>query len=107
MQLTVSEVWYVHKYHEYQEYGGPEEGGWYYDVREPVRDDEWTPPIFTDEEEAFAKCRELYAEEYARRKEEEPYEYTSVLSHRCTFYAFDCTTESMPYSSPTVRPHYE
>ena len=106
MQLTVSEVWYVHKYQEWQDYGGPEEGGWWYDVREPVRDDEWTTFIFTEEEEAFAKCRELYAEEYERRKGE-PYDYYSVLSAQSTFYAFDCTTESMPYSSPTVRPHYE
>jgi len=106
MQLQVTEVWYVHKYEEFQEYGGPEEGGWYYDVREPVRDDEWTPPIFTDEEEAFAHCRTLYAEEYERRKKE-PYPYHSVLSAQSIFYAFDCTTESMPYSSPLVRPHYE
>jgi hypothetical protein len=106
MQLDVHKVWYIHKFTEQMAYGGPEEGGWWYDVRDPVSPDEWQPLIFTDEEEAYAKCRELHKEEYERRSREEDYEYSSVLSYRSTFYCYDVTTDSTP-ELPGGRPHYE
>jgi hypothetical protein len=104
MQIT-DKLWFVHKYNVSQQYGGPEEGGWWYDAGYP--DDNWIPLVFTNEEEAYARCRELNKAEYERRKEECPRGYTSVLSYEEEFYTYDVTDEQKAYPFPEVRPHYE
>lgn len=103
MQITTP-LYFVHKYSEQQCYGGPEEGGWWYDAGDPVP--EWTPLVFTDEEEAYAKCRELHLIEYERR-DTEKISYTSVLSYRDEFYVYDISSSSEPKSYPERIPHYE
>lgn len=97
--------YFVHKYSVGQVYGGPEEGGWWYEAGEPVED--WTSVGFEDEEEAFEFCRDCNAEEHERRKKENRYGYTSVLSYRDDFYAYDVDENPVPAPYPTHRPHYE
>jgi hypothetical protein len=110
MELSVDKVWYVHKYGTAQAYGGAEEGGWWYDEKWALMpdDSDYEPPrIFTEEEEAFAKCRELHEEEYERRAEEGA-NYTSVLSYQWQFFCYDVTDSPDPASAlPEHRPHYE
>jgi len=98
-------MYYVHKNQVAQQYGGPEEGGWWFDSGTPVEG--WIPIPFEDEEEAYAKCRELNAQERERAKAEEDYEYTSVLSYRSTHYDYSITESSIPVPFPEERPHYE
>ena len=108
MELNVHEVWYIHKYETSQRYGGPEEGGWWYDYRVPLTPDHYAyepPRIYTEEEEAYEACRKLHAAEYARR-EDEGADYTSVLSYRHDFFCYDVTTDSKP-DEPTGPGHYE
>lgn len=98
-------MYYVHKHEVQQMYGGPEEGGWWFDSGVPVEG--WIPEPFENEEDAYARCRELNELEYERAKKEESYEYTSVLSYRSTHYSFDVTESSIPRAFPEYRPHYE
>jgi len=39
-------MYYIHKYEIAQQYGGPEEGGWWYKMGEPVKD--WKLVIIED-----------------------------------------------------------
>jgi hypothetical protein len=96
---------YVHKHVVTLLYGGPEEGGWWYDAGTPTAD--WQPLKFEDEEKAYAKCRELNASERERAKRDEDYDYTSVLSYRSNHYGYSVTESSIPQSYPETRPHYE
>ena len=47
--------YYVNVYEVYRAYGGPEEGGWWYDAGEPV-----FTKVFTDEQEARSFSNEVY-----------------------------------------------
>src|SRR5262245_54454125 len=98
---------YIHKHDIRQEYGGPEEGGWYYESGVPVEG--WNPAdhVFFEKEAASAECRHLNLTERDRAKEEEEYEYTSVLSYRSTHYSYDVSEDPTPYYYPEYRPHYE
>lgn len=93
MQIKADKLWWIHKYEVYQQYGGPEEGGWWVDNGHPVK--EWKPLIFTDEEEAFAKCRELHAEEYARR-DTLSCKYTDSCSSREEWFQYDVEEFQIP-----------
>jgi hypothetical protein len=99
-------LFYVHKYTSEQKYGGPEEGGWYFDSMIPVEPAIHYGP-YTVEETAFATCRALNQAERDRRDRDEDYGYTSVLSYRSTFYTFDVTESREARPQPEVRPHYE
>ena len=97
--------YWVTKYEVEQQYGGPEEGGWWYDSGVPVED--WEPMPFYSEEAAYAKCRELNEQEYERQEKEERYDYTSVLSYRSTHYSYNVDETPDPQPYPKTRPHYE
>lgn len=97
--------YYVHKYQISQEYGGPEEGGWYYESGVPVEG--WQPIMFDKEDDAFEVCRMFNQNERERARKEEDYEFTSVLAHRSTHYAYDVSELLYPEAYPKVRPHYE
>lgn len=97
--------WWVHKYEVRQEYGGAEEGGWWYDSGDPVEG--WEVKGYSVEEEAFAKARELNDQEHDRQKREEDYEYTSVLSYKSRHFSYQVEETSIPKAYPEVRPHYE
>jgi hypothetical protein len=96
-------TYYVHKYEERQQYGGPEEGGWWYDQRTPVQHAVYSSE---DEEDATEKCRALNRAEYERR-EGLSVRYSSVLSHRETFYTYSVREEPVAVDEPEHRPHYE
>jgi len=96
---------WIHKHEVAQCYGGSEEGGWWFDAGEPCGD--WQPLPFETEDEASAECRRLNEAEHERAKVEERYEYTSVLSHHSTHYAYSIEDSSIMRPYPAHRPHYE
>lgn len=97
-------MYYIHKYQVSQEYGGSEEGGWWYQAGTPV-----TSALFSTPSEhlASASCRALNELERDRAKREEDYEYTSVLAHRSQHFAYDVSEDSVAKSYPETRPYYE
>lgn len=99
-------LYYIHKHEVGLQYGGPEEGGWWYESGSPCGD--WVPlGPFKSEDEAYAKCRELNDQEHDRAKEEEDYDYTSVLSYRSNHYAYSISETTIMRSYPEHRPYYE
>jgi hypothetical protein len=97
-------MYYVAKYEESQQYGGSEEGSWYYDQGTP----EWRVSIPVPFEElAYKLCRYFNRKEHKRRETECKYGYTSVLSYRDTFYTYTFSDTFIPQAYPQVRPHYE
>lgn len=102
-------VWWVHKMEISQAYGGPEEGGWWYDQKTPLEiDDDYRGPLgpFNSEDDASAVCLAMNESEYARRRELSV-GYTSVLSRMETFYSWTISDSKVSVPSPTHRPHYE
>lgn len=100
-------MFYIHKYRTSLEYGGPEEGGWWYNASVPL--DDWHAPALAHEngELAYEVCRALNEAEYKRREQEEIYDYASTLAHRCNFYVYAITDSPKSFSYPAERPHYE
>ena len=96
---------YIHKFQVSQQYGGAEEGGWWYHTGDPV--DDWCVVMVEDEEIANLVCRALNRAEKERREEEETYEYTSVLSYKSNHYEYDVSDSPVAESFPKARPHYE
>jgi hypothetical protein len=95
---------YVMKYEVYQQYGGPEEGGWWYE--EGIA--QWRFPIPVPSQSlAYRLCRVLNDREHERRKTECDYEYTSVLSDRDTFYGYGIADTFRPQNYQELKPHYE
>lgn len=98
-------MYYIHKYEVSQEYGGPEEGGWWYDAGSPVA--WWYPVCCEDEDTAYLVCRILNSAEGTRADQDEKYGYTSVLSHQSNHYAYSVDEDYKAYPYPRNRPHYE
>lgn len=98
-------LYYIHKYEVWQEYGGPEEDNWYYEVGVPVSS--YPVKVYLREERAYAFCRYLNEKERERAKHEEPYDYSSVLASQSNHYSYhvDETYFAEPY--PLEKPHYE
>jgi hypothetical protein len=101
---TTTQTFYIHKFEVWMNYGGPEEGGWWYDAGKPV---EARLESFSDEEAAYARCRELNEAEHERAEREEEYDYTSVLAHYSTFYSYKVEEDPEPKPFPEYKPHYE
>lgn len=97
--------YFIHKHEVGLAYGGPEEGGWWYDSGMPVED--WAPMKVNDEDRAYEICRELNESEHVRAEREEQYDYTSVLSYRSNHYAYSVHETSIMTPYPQTRPHYE
>jgi hypothetical protein len=97
--------YYVHKFEVELRYGGPEEGGWWYDAGAPVED--WQPWHFLYEDAAYKFARKLNEEEHKRRDAEESYPYHSVLAWNSTHYAYNVASEPVATAYPESRPHYE
>lgn len=91
-------------------YGGPEEGGWWYDCGQRVDealDGLGIPRIFTDEHEAAAYARELSVK--LDEKLNSPAGYRTDLSSVCCegrYEARVCAEYPDPHY-PSERPHYE
>jgi hypothetical protein len=99
------DAWWIHKYEISLEYGGPEEGGWYYKAGIPTS--MTFGPFLATEDDAFDQCRIENHMELLRRNREEDYEFTSVLAYRSTHYEYDVTNDPEPKAFPEWRPHYE
>lgn len=88
--------WSVGVYTQYQQYGGPEEGGWYYSAGDLT----WHGAMrfFNDYDEAFAYAQKLWVMvDDDNRREGSTEERLTVR----------CTTESMPDTHyPKKRPYY-
>lgn len=97
--------WYIHKHSVSLEYGGPEEGGWHYNAGVP--DNEWSPPSYDNEEQAYEVCRDLNRIEGERRKGEEDYAYHSVLAYKSQHYSYSVSESPVQVAYPTERPFYE
>jgi hypothetical protein len=89
-----------------QAYGGPEEGGWWYDTGAPLR----VVRTFRNEDQAYTYCRRLN-ETAARltfgpdwRDRINPREKSSVL---CDSYIAAEVCEGPPAPYPAERPHYD
>jgi len=102
-------MFYIHKYTTRLEYGGPEEGGWWYDSGVPVERDDWEPRqhAYDNEETAYSICRGLNELERERREREEDFDYHSVLAYRSTHYAYLVEDAPTPVPFPLHRPRYE
>lgn len=86
-------------------YGGPEEGGWYYDCGEPSeapRLARWTK-VFTSEKEAIAYSHRL-GDTVCKRANKGRRPRWSVLSEG-EYQAY--VHEGYPAAWPAKRPHYE
>lgn len=99
-------MFYIHKHSESLEYGGPEEGGWWFTEGIPVED--WKPEDhkFADEDTAYAACRDLNEQEKERRHNEEEFDYHSVLAYRSNHYSYRVEESPVPQSYPEERPFY-
>lgn len=100
--------WWVHKRHISQQYGGPEEGGWWYDHQSPISPDSevyMAPEYFNNVADAINRCLNLHVAEVERRSAMN-IKYTSVLSHREDFFTYGVYETPVPAPS-TQRPHYE
>lgn len=84
-------------------YGGPEEGGWYYNTGELVR----TVKLFRSEERANDYCRrlnqKLRSREFGPNKDRR--DISSVLSEG--IYSADVHEDFAPRYYPERKPHYE
>jgi hypothetical protein len=106
LDTKVTQDWFIHKFQVSQQYGGPEEGGWWYDSGNPVKE-RCAILIDVTEDLAYAVCRAFNENEHERQKREEDYEYTSVLSYRSQHFSYDVSTSPIAEAYPKERPHYE
>ena len=102
--LLVENVYWIHKHQVALEYGGPEEGGWWYTIGIPTG---FSFGPITNEEAAYEQCRKLNELEYERRKQEEQYDFTSVLAKMSNHYDYSIEEYPEPKSFPETKPHYE
>lgn len=84
-------------------YGGPEEGGWYYDCGYPSTDHLEYIRGFTTEEDAVFYCQQLN-ESVVVDLNKGRHPISSVLSEG-RYTAIVCDGTPKPY--PRTRPHYE
>jgi hypothetical protein len=91
-------VAYVNAYERTQGYGGPEEGGWWFDVLTPLA----SIPVMNTDDEAIARrlIEAAFREEYNERR---PY-YSATGDGADLVVALE---RRMAEPSPTERPHYE
>lgn len=101
---VIDKVFYVHKHQVSLEYGGPEEGGWWFDMGIPTG---FSLGPISNEEAAYEQARCLNQLEHERREREEKYEYTSVYGKMSNHYDYRVEDFPEPESYPKTRPHYE
>lgn len=87
-----------------RQYGGPEEGGWYYTTGQFEKDFGYLTRSFQDEQEAWDYAQQIGMDVLAPINEQRP-SMTSVLSQgRYMAKVYD---EEAPLSFPAKKPHYE
>lgn len=102
--IYAGEVYWIHKHEVALQYGGPEEGGWWYDTGYPTG---FSFGPIIGEDAAYDQSRALNKLEHERQEAEEKYDYTSVLSHMSMHYQYTVEDYPEPKAFPETRPHYE
>jgi len=102
--LQLERIWYIHKYDVRLDYGGPEEGGWWYISGIPTG---FSLGPITNEEAAYEQARVLNQLEDERQEREEEYDFTSVLSFKSNHYDYRVEDYPTPEPFPKGRPFYE
>ena len=98
--MRIESVYYVNEYLCNREFGGPEEGGWWFDTGEFVD----CKAMFTTLDEAEEYVGSAEVEEWLERMREDQRPTDSVLCAGWT----DLFIELAPGAHfPSVRPHYE
>ena len=100
----IEKIYYIHKHDISLEYGGPEEGGWWYTFGMPTG---FSFGPITNEEAAYEQARALNNLESDRRKLQEEYDFTSVLAKMSNHYSYEVNDYEVPVVYPESRPHYE
>lgn len=93
--------WVVAYYRSYQSYGGPEEGGWWYDEGDLIR----VTRVFRRKEDAIAYCARLNEKlERWQDRARVPKKWSVISTGRieAAFYR-----NTAPAHYPDRRPHYE
>ena len=83
-----------------RQYGGPEEGGWWFDSGELIR----VVKTFRTEQEAFEKCRRA---NILLRKLQGNHLSVNSVNYTGGRYAFDVYKDIAPSHYPETRPYYE
>lgn len=93
----MNEIQWVTAYDHNRAYGGPEEGGWWFDTGEVLA----SIPCRTEKhiEEAKALLKDIYGPMF-----EGNHEISSVL---CEGVLLICVSDEQGKNFPEVRPHYE
>ena len=94
---------YVTLYETNRVYGGPEEGGWWFDTGEPLFDSHNKCFSTVEETKNYVNSQELI--DYLKELNEGRLEIGSVNSDG--YFQFYIDDESFPKAFPEVRPHYE
>lgn len=98
---SIKSRWFVTLFLVDRMYGGPEEGGWWYDFGKPILDDTRNK-VFDNHDEALAYLANVRAAAIDMNQDRPP--YTSVNGEG--EYRF-LLTEGPAQQFPKVRPHYE
>lgn len=102
--IYLDKVYYVHKHSVSLEYGGPEEGGWWYTVGVPTG---FSFGPIVGEDAAYDQARSLNELEHQRRENEEEYDFTSVLAKMSQHFEYSVEDFPTPEFYPKEKPHYE
>lgn len=95
--------WRLNEYEVTREYGGPEEGGWWYNLYRPTGQSIVLPPLVTyDEADDMLGVLNMYAAQ--DNKATNPHGIYSVLGGADTLWQLE---HNAPEPSPATRPHYE
>ena len=103
MAFKDSKVWSVAVFLCDRAYGGPEEGGWWYECGEPVEEYSQFTRYFINKSEAFVYQNRLQAR-LCNKLNEGRREISSVLSEG-QYYA--TINEGPPVAYPQTRPYYD
>lgn len=95
--------WYLNEYEVSREYGGPEEGGWWYNLRIPTGTS-YPMPYATTFEEACEAAHPLDADAWLANKRDNPRGIYSVIGGRDLEWNVE---QHPPRQQPMTRPHYE
>lgn len=93
--------WFVNSYLKNRAFGGPEEGGWWYDIFQPVNSAMNGKFFSIEEAEQHSSCvRTMYDEMNEDRN-------SDLNSVNCEWKYVVLIQDHLPRPEPTVRPHYE
>ena len=84
-------------------YGGPEEGGWWYNTGDLIR----ILAVYKDEQQAWAHAERFNRTLVYRRKQDPHFRSLSSVAYSGGHLAARVCERTAPEHYPTHRPHYE